>query len=138
MIHNEVVFIQSTDAVTWIPQPEKYEFKQHGPFGPIQKALFRLLCWSGALRPTAYRQVATTRLEVRPDRFINNLMLQQKELFRYGQKPSRLLIGTGDFQELMQTPEFHSYVSFDATYGKEVCGLQVTLVPWMRGIVVLP
>ena len=54
--------------------------------------------------------------------------------------PSRLLIGAEDFEELMHEKEISESMTFRANYydHQEIVGLKVTVIPWMRGVLVLP
>ena len=52
----------------------------------------------------------------------------------------RRLVGGEDFQQLMGSPEIHNVLNFSAPigWGREIYGLKVEVIPWMRGMVVLP
>jgi hypothetical protein len=55
-------------------------------------------------------------------------------------RPRHIVIGADDFAEMMHLPEMDMPHTFRAEYiatGKLV-GMDVTIVPWIRGFVVLP
>jgi len=68
-------------------------------------------------------------------------LLEQKiavEDFTYI-RPSEVLIGGEDYHEMMAEAA-EDVFRFDSEYrlGSQVMGLKVTVVPWMRGVLVLP
>lgn len=82
---------------------------------------------------------------VEPDNFIRTLQEQQRELFcHYDITPTQVLIGAQDYQHMMGSPDIHQLMKFDAKYTilengeMKIMGLKVNVVPWMRGILVMP
>ena len=71
--------------------------------------------------------------------FTHRLLKQQEELFNQNRRPVRLLIGADDFQELMGSPRIQEIMRFTAPigFGREILGLKVEVIPWMRGMVTL-
>jgi hypothetical protein len=85
--------------------------------------------------------VTVTRHIIDSDVFMERIFKQQEHLLGYfNHKPKRLLIGSEDFSELMNSDEVRNVMMFNASYnyGREICGLQVEVIPWMRGILVMP
>jgi hypothetical protein len=58
----------------------------------------------------------------------------------YHIQPTKILIGTRDFQELMGRGEMHGVYTFNTSYPdgqRQMLGLNVQIIPWMRGILIL-
>jgi hypothetical protein len=71
--------------------------------------------------------------------FMERVYRQHQELRRtYGQKAVTLLMGAEDYAELMGGPEIRQYIELDLSGVTKVHGLELKIVPWMRGVVVLP
>lgn len=89
-----------------------------------------------------HESVKVTRVPIDGKTFADRLFKQKRELFdSFRREPASLLIGAQDFEELMDSPEIQQSIRFQASfnYGRhEVYGLTVTVIPWMRGAVVMP
>jgi hypothetical protein len=91
-----------------------------------------------------------TRHTIDSSSFAHNLYKQKSALFGYFREEGQtLLIGSEDYAKLMSTPEFHSAISFQTEFKRgirdsnnepviQVYGLTVKVIPWMRGMVVMP
>ena len=72
--------------------------------------------------------------------FRQNSYLQKE----FNMKPSKLFIGTEDYTEIMGGDEMRQMLQFNTTYnfgdryGTHIIGLEVKVIPWMRGIIVMP
>ena len=105
----------------------------------FQKLAFRFLCWSGALVHPQAKDTTFERFTLDTGEFTHRLLKQQEELFNQNRRPVRLLIGADDFQELMGSPRIQEIMRFTAPigFGREILGLKVEVIPWMRGMVTL-
>lgn len=75
--------------------------------------------------------------------FVERILKQRAELERHFNKRAvSLLIGAEDYADLMGSPEITQMLTFRADdaymYRGEFMGLTVTIVPWMRGLLVMP
>ena len=74
--------------------------------------------------------------------FMAKLYHQERELFKYfNLEPQTLIIGASDFEEIMNCPGIDRILRFDASYmhgRQEIHGLKIVVVPWMKGMVVMP
>jgi len=88
--------------------------------------------------------VEVQRLVIDPPAIMQKLFEQHSAMLDMGYEPKRLLIGSEDFAELMRQPEMHHHFTIDAEYykggrdGRRVLGLTIEVIPWMRGILVMP
>ena len=100
----------------------------------------RLINWLGGIDPRESLHVR--RVVVDADTFMGRLYKQQAALFEsFHRDASQLLIGAEEFESLMNEPAINQAFSFQAQYNRgryAVCGLQVTVIPWMRGMLVMP
>ncbi len=123
--------------------PDAYRVREERPAVWLQ----RLCCWVlhklGAVHD--FPEMQYTRIDVDKGAFMDRIFKQKISLdYVYHYKPERLLIGAEDYQELMGGPEIRSMLTFDAGINvrdrnyTHVMGLRVTVVPWMRGLLVMP
>lgn len=89
-------------------------------------------------------RIEVKRISVDGRTFGERIAKQRSELMRhFNERAHTLLIGAEDYEQLMCTPEIYQSLTFRADnafrFGRgEVMGLQVKVVPWMRGMVVMP
>lgn len=95
----------------------------------------------GGQNPNDY--VKIDRIPVHGKTFMDRLFKQKRYLYdRFNcRDPQTLLVGGEDYEQLMDSPEIRQAFQFSAFYmhGRDgICGLNVQVVPWMRGMVVMP
>jgi hypothetical protein len=134
-----VEFIETKE--TRIPYPIKntYTLRKDKSFFWLQ----RLCCWiMGKIGAYAIGEKITyTKHIINPRSFMERLDIQRFHLVKYFDcQPTKILIGAEDFAEMMKSEEIRHLMSFRAeyNYGREIIGLQVEVIPWMRGILVMP
>jgi hypothetical protein len=136
----EVRFVELRERRELVPVKDHFEFKPSGRLQRLQRWAWRFLHWRGALRQAFDETVSYTQHVINTDDVMRRLMEQRRGLFDYGQEPRELLIGAEDFAELMSQPQIHNYMDFGAEYvsGRRIMGLKVRVIPWMRGMLVMP
>lgn len=89
-----------------------------------------------------FDSVKLVRVPINDKDFMTRLWRQRRELVEsFRREPTTLLIGGEDYQELMDSPQFKTAISFQARFNyerHEIYGLTVKVIPWMRGILVMP
>jgi hypothetical protein len=86
--------------------------------------------------------VKVTRVPVDGKTFMDRLWTQKRTLVEsFRREPTQLWMGGEDYAALMNCPQvrqaFNVYSEFN--YGRrEVYGLTVKVIPWMRGMLVMP
>lgn len=88
-----------------------------------------------------FDSVKVTRIPIDGIEFADRLFKQKRALFdSFGREAATLLIGGEDYKELMNSPDIRYNFSFQSefNYGRQVYGLTVNVIPWMRGMVVMP
>ncbi len=74
--------------------------------------------------------------------FMDRLWKQKRSLVEdFRREPTTLWIGGEDYRELMNSPEVRQSFTVHAqfNYGRnEIYGLTVKVIPWMRGMLVMP
>lgn len=109
--------------------------------------LQKVCCWVlGKLG--AYRQDTRTKIEYRTidaDSFMVRIAKQRAEVFKLlNRAPKELLIGAEEYVELMRETPAHYPFNFEAQYMRgergvaQIMGLKVRVIPWMRGVLVVP
>lgn len=122
-----------------IEDESAFQVRKDRPFLWLQRLCFWFLSRLGAYRLDD--RVEMRRVAFNADKFMERLFQQKETLAReFNYHPDRLLIGAGDFEELMHETEIYSPFTFNANYyqSRQVYGLKVTVVPWMRGVLVVP
>ena len=114
------------------------------PNGFWDKARWLLVKWLGGDNPNEDARVTRIRFSV--DDFIRRMHEQRRYVFQHHNvTPTRVIMGAEDFEDVMSMQSsLNNVFSFHASYpggldGRPtVFGMEVTVIPWMRGCVVLP
>ena len=130
-----------------VPLSDAFEFRKDRPAHWLQRiclwTLRKLGCYSSK------EVVEVTRHEIgrRGQTFINRLLKAKALIWgEFEREPQTLLIGAEQYAELMNEVASNAMFSFIAEYyvGNGTCrpptvvGLTVKVIPWMRGILLLP
>lgn len=89
-----------------------------------------------------YETCKVTRIPIDEKRFEEQLFKQRESLFRhFNREPKTLLIGAEDYEQMMDSPTILGAFRFEASYHygrNEIYGLTINVIPWMRGVLVMP
>ena len=74
--------------------------------------------------------------------FAERLFKQKREITKqFRREATTILMGAEDYEELMHSPVIRKQFTMNSSfnYGRhEIYGLTVNVIPWMRGILVMP
>jgi hypothetical protein len=135
--HIEFVAIQPTTIRFDRPDAFALRLDQKWPW--LQRVCIAILRKLGAY--DIGETVKIERSTIDAPTFMERLFKQQSNITQFfNVRPTRLLIGSEDYAELMREAVTTGQFNFRAEYGigREICGLKVEVVPWMRGVLVLP
>ena len=114
-------------------------FKPKGRLSIIQKWLWAQLEKMGVLEPYEKPTVKVERIAFSSTDFSNRLIEAYGKCFPYD-KPKHVYIGPEEFDRLVGSKN-HVIVSLDFTvrmgYNKQIFGLPVTVVPHMKGCLIV-
>jgi hypothetical protein len=136
-----VEFVASESITTMMPMFDSFKFKPNGRAQWLQRLAWRFLNWRHAMEQAYDPKVTVRRHLIDADNFMDRLLKQKHALFDgFHKEGQRLVIGSEDYFELMSEPAIHHHFSFKAEVGMRgrLMGLDVEVVPWMRGAVVMP
>jgi hypothetical protein len=143
-VRDTIEVIRQERITTVVEIKEAFEFRKDRPAHWLQKLCIWTLRKLGAFH---HSEVVTFERHVigkKGRRFMERLFEQRCNLRdAFNREPTRLLIGADDYAELMQEAT-REYFHFDAEYMRggerypKVCGLRVEVIPWMRGVLVMP
>ena len=105
----------------------------------LQRACLYVLRKLGAY--SMGESVTVERHLIDADTFMERLYKQQEEIFRtFNHRPKTLLIGAEDYADLMREVASSNTFAFRAEYSmrREILGLEIRVIPWMRGVLVMP
>jgi hypothetical protein len=144
-MRQQVTFVFNEPTTHWVPMLDAYKLKPHGRFAWLQRLLWRGLRRFKALEQAHEPKTTYMRHVIDDAEFMRRIFKQRDALFKVSREPTRLLIGSRDYAELMGCPEIHQMFDFRTEYhiessgrGPRIVGLKVTVVPWMEGLLVLP
>ena len=129
------------------PMPLAFEYKPANGWAWLQRLAIRVLRWRKCFACTEFVTYERHQIGEHGERFMQQLFEQRKNLeFNFSRRPKRLLIGAEDYGQLMREDPSVTGFDFRAEYyvsngrdrGPTVCGLQVEVIPWMRGMLVMP
>lgn len=135
-------FVASHSVTNMVEMLDAFKFKPKGRAQWVQRLAWRFLFWRGAMKQAYEPKVTVTRHLIDADRFIDRLLKQKRALFDgFHKEGQRLIIGSEDYADLMNSPELtmqHFDFRAEVGFGRNIVGLTVEVVPWMRGAVVMP
>lgn len=140
MIH-KITFRKNTPITKHFEDTSSFSFRYDKKYHFVQKLCFLILNKIGAYTKNVSYESSYQTLTINTDDFINNILAQREELFHtYGFLPEKILIGSKNFAKLMSTVDFENVLQFKASYyyNKKIMELDVTVIPWMEGIIVMP
>lgn len=131
--------------------PDSFQLREDRGYVWLQKialwVLKKLGCYAIKTEQVAVKVVIDTK------KIVDKVMIQDEELAKlYHYRGSRLLVGHEEFREMCRVEMSHP-LSLSAQYiwqerastmtepykvTRTACGLKVTVIPWMRGVLVLP
>lgn len=119
----------------WVVEPT-------GKWKWFQKKAWQFLNSRGAVKPYHEQMVSYTRVDLNPDKILETVMRAREHLFNIGKRPTQVLIGAEDVSQLMSDPSIMQMsspvtLSGEAGYGREIYGLPLTIIPHMKGCLVL-
>lgn len=121
-----------------------WQIRPSGRWESLQRFAQWFLAKTKASHPFVDEEVKVERCYINGDKFIERLLKQRASHIEWGREPKTLLIGSRDYAELMCEEEMHHAFSFvsDLHMGRDgrrmVFGLEVQVIPWMEGILVMP
>ena len=138
-----VVFVEPYTEFKTVTDSNAFALRKDRPHLWLQKAC----CWVlGKLG--AYRRDTQTKIEYRvidADSFMTRIAKQHASVFEFlNRRPKKLLIGAQDYAELMRETSIHHPFTFNASYAigergvTRIMDLEVQVIPWMRGVLVVP
>lgn len=139
----EIQFIKTSESLRWIVLEDAWSVRKDFRW----KWMERLAQW--LIRKIGFNArspvVDVERIVIDPEDIMSKLFQQRGALLQMGHEPKRLLIGSVDFAELMHRKEAHYHFSVACQYfkgdgrgGHRIMDLEVEVIPWMRGILVMP
>lgn len=139
MRNQYIEFIQMNENRMPFNVEDAFKFRKDRPYHWLQK----LCCWILKKLGAYYTDytIKITRHTINTQSFLERLFKQQAHIEEaFNMRPTRLLIGAEDFTEMMGCEEIRQVFQFTAEYrhGRSIMGLAVEVIPWMRGILVMP
>lgn len=139
MDKQRVNFVQIKEFRRTVEFKDSYQFRKDKKYHRLQRLCFWILEKIEAWNQESV--VSYERVSFDTDDFIHLILAQQSWLSGFlGKNGRRILIGAEDFEKLMGMKEIQQSFNFSASYndGRQIFGLEIEVIPWMRGILVLP
>ena len=139
MNSQRVEFVLTKESSITTLVKDNFQFRKDKKYHRIQKLLF----W-GLKKLECYAETETVFFEkhtVATNNFLDALLQQEQELIAlYNVRGAFVLIGSEDFSRMTNTPEIRNVFEFSSMYHRdnEICGMRVKVIPWMRGVLVVP
>ena len=126
-----------------------YQFRKDRKHHWLQNLCLRILKKLDARYIEQMTDIKCDTVRINTGDFLKNLLEQRREIEReFNRRPTRVLIGSEDFDEVMNTKTMRNMLQFPTTYkfnvddgyGRvvgQVMDLNVEVIPWMRGVIVL-
>lgn len=135
----EITMLGMEHSIHFVPIPDAYMVRKDGRLVWLQRVCAWLLSKLG--KHAIEREVTLERHVIDSDDFMQRVFQQCDDIVRlFNREPKNLLVGTEDFAEIMGAAQASQPFTFQSEYwhrGK-IFGLTVQVVPWMKGILVMP
>ena len=116
---------------------DRFCFRPDKKYHWLQKILFGILSKMGCRHVDI--DVTFTRHVVQMEHIIDYLHRQEREIYELaGLKGARLLIGPAEYSEMTGNPEILYMLRIPAIGQLEFLDLKITIIPWMKGMLVVP
>lgn len=117
--------------------PDAYEYRPERGWRWLQYICLFLLNRIGAFY--CQRRSVANRHVLHCQTMMERLYKQHREVLQsVGRAPTRLIIGSDDYKELMRdTVAVTGYINLSGAT-TEVMGMKIEIVPWISGVVALP
>lgn len=133
-----IAFTGQRKRITLVASSSK--FLSH-PRNWLERALWNLLVRLGAVRPVMEEHIAYTEIILRTDDILREIAQQRSYVFEEtDDKPLRIIMGRDKFTQLANLP-YDTQMHYGVILHKDpltMMGMEITIVPWMTGLVVLP
>lgn len=104
----------------------------------LHKAAWWFLRKTGGVSNATKHTVEYKQIVIDRQRVAEQIMAAIDELHIGHKKPGRVYMGPDQFNEAMTELRDHYRFSVRMGYNREIFGLPVTIIPWMRGILIVP
>jgi hypothetical protein len=130
-----------------VPMEDAFEFREDRPARWLQRACLWVLRKLGCYAAKEVIEYQRHHIGRDGERFMMRLMRAKASIQgAFAREPQRLLIGSEQYAELMEETLSNSYFAFEAQsfWGNgpgrppTIVGLTVEVIPWMRGMLLLP
>lgn len=137
-----IEFIEYDRETTFVAVPSAFTFKPTGRFQFLQRWALKFLLNCKVLEPYYRPDVKITSHTIDADSFMEKLFRMKHEFFReFRGEGEWILMGSKDYAELMSSPEVAMHgLTFlaEVGYRRRIIGIEVRVVPWISGIVLMP
>jgi hypothetical protein len=134
-----IEFIETEPLSVKYESEHTFQFRSDKGWKFIQRLCFWILDRIGAYKWV--EEITYKRHTIDTGSFMEKLFRQMDELRgHFNRKPKRLLIGAIDFYQLMggDPTEFPFEFRSEYSLNNQIYRLTVEIIPWMRGILVMP
>lgn len=138
----QVQFIKTSETLSWTILEDAWSLRTDFRWKWMQRLARWVIRKIGVNAREPVMEIERALID--PPAIMEKLFAQRRALLDMHHEPRRLLIGSEDFAELMLQPEMRHHFTIDCEYykggrdGRRVIGLQIEVIPWMRGLLVMP
>ena len=136
-----VEFIEQNSVTEMMLMPDAFKFNPKGRAQWLQRLAWKFLHKQGAMKQAYEPTIRIVRHTIDANKFLDRILKQNIALLEgFNKQGHTLLIGTEDYYKLMEELPIHQCLNFKSEFRNfdKVFGLNVKVIPWMRGILVMP
>ena len=141
---DKITLLQNTrvaHSVEYDPPAYRYFLLPSGWRQRVAGMAWRLLKRWGCLTEATYEKYVTETVTFNPSNLIESILKQRMECMRdWGTMPTQIILGDEDFAQFRMEAGRTGLMQFtmDGHGRQEFNGMRIVVVPWMRGVVVVP
>lgn len=137
----EVHVVRRKENVTYRETEGIYDFNKWNP-SSWWKKLFKK--WVGKILAADLgamympRTVDYSYHKIDTDKVLEQVKIGEDTLLRAHYEAKHILVGVDEMKKLRMELDHHLSFTVPYYYGNELFGMKITIVPWMKGVLVLP
>ena len=143
-VSDTITLLQNTrvaHTMEYYPPAYRYFLLPNGWRQRVAGMAWRLLMRWGCLTKATYERYVTETVTFNPSNVIESILKQRMECMRdWCEMPTQIILGSDDFNQFRLQAGRTGLMQFtmDGSGRPEFNGMKIVVVPWMRGVVVVP
>ena len=138
-MRQQIVTLMKQERIPFkVDDKKSYHFRRDKKFHFLQRICLKILEEIGAHRTIMDETISY--VQINPNDTLEAIFRQKIEMCRQDMpERAQIFIGADDWNELFSHAQVHHHITMNVkSQGPQIHGMNVTIVPWMKGVLVAP